>query len=300
MPLVPFSRQLAIASLFAATMWPRPIALAADVPLPVATSHVEPVAPSDTNGYWSKGEPRPFVSAKIDLGIPYAKAGFSFGYGMPYWMWAGVDLYGISTGEFAQTYAGVRAASPILDLSFGARDTLSYAKGFMTRAPFTSDSVWSSPTRTARYWAWEAEAVASAPLPHSAVVADVVVVRALDAPQGQYVYDEAYRVVVKDPLFYVLRLAAVARLLNQDALKVGALAVYAFGTGRGQGVWQLGPAAALQLTDHLEIVTCLALKVSSPDSLGLSLGAYGIAGVRYRWATGEKSPKLPWSGPLIP
>jgi hypothetical protein len=289
---------IAIGSLFVATMWPCAIVLADEVKLPIATSNVEPVAPP--NGYWSEGDPRPFVSAKVDLGIPYGKPAFAFGYGMPHWIWAGADVYAISTLEFAQTYAGLHAASPIFDLSFGARDTWSYGKPFVALPPFTRDEVLSSRTRRARYWAWEGEAVVSAPLPHSALVADFIFVNMLDVPQGQYVYDESYRFVVKDPVFYVLRLAAVARFLNQDSLKVGVLAVHAFGTGRGQGVWQLGPAADFQLTDHTEIVFCLALQVSGPDSLGLSLGAYGIAGFRYRWATGEKSPKLPWSGPLIP
>jgi len=34
--------------------------------------------------------------------------------------------------------------------------------------------------------------------------------------------------------------------------------------------------------------------------LGLALGAYGLGGVRYRWATGERSPEPPWRGPMIP
>ena len=62
----------------------------------------------------------------------------------------------------------------------------------------------------------------------------------------------------------------------------------------------MGPAAALQLTNHLEALCTLSVAVSSPDSLGLALGAYGLAGVRYRWATGEPQPKLPWQGPWIP
>jgi hypothetical protein len=285
-------------------MWPCCAAMAADVPLPVATTTTEPIAepaaPPSVNGYWSEGEPRPFVSGKVDLGIPYVKPGISLGYGMPHWLWLGVDVNAISTLEFAQTYIGARAASPILDLAFGSRDTWSFGKTFLTLPPFTRDHGLSLQTRTARYWAWEAEAVASLPLPHSAVVADFILVHLLDVPKGMFVYDESYRVVVKDPVFYVARMAAVARLLDQDALKVGVLAVHVFGTGRGRGVWQLGPAAALQLTDHLEVVAALALQVSGPDSLGLSLGAYGVAGLRYRWASGEKSPKLPWSGPLIP
>jgi hypothetical protein len=290
----------AISSLVVLGMWARSTAMALDLELPVVTTPAEPVPAPRVNGYWSEGAPRPFVSGKVDLGIPYFKPGVSLGYGMPHWLWAGVDVNAISTLEFAQTYFGARAASPLLDLAFGARDTWSFGKAFLTIPPFTRNQVLSSQTHAARYWAWEAEAVASAPLPHSAVVADFVVVHLLDVPKGVFVYDESYRVVVKDPVFYVARMAAVARLLAEDALKVGALAVYVFGTGRGQGVWQLGPAGALQLTDHLEIVAALALQVSGPDTLGLSLGAYGVAGLRYRWATGEKSPKLPWSGPLIP
>jgi hypothetical protein len=62
----------------------------------------------------------------------------------------------------------------------------------------------------------------------------------------------------------------------------------------------MGPAFALQLTDHLELLGTLSVAVASPDTLGLALGAYGLGGVRYRWATGEPDPKLPWAGAMIP
>jgi hypothetical protein len=97
-----------------------------------------------------------------------------------------------------------------------------------------------------------------------------------------------------------LRVAAVARFLNEQSLKVGVLSEYVFGTGRGKVVVRLGPAGSLQLTDHIEINATLTLAVSGPDHLGLVLGAYGVAGIRYRWATGERQPKLPWSGAVIP
>jgi hypothetical protein len=189
---------VAIASLVAVSMWPRSIAFADDEQ-PWSLRHTTDYR-RETNGYWSEGEPRFFVSAKVDLGIPYTKPAFSFGYGVPHWLWAGVDVNAISTLEFVQTYAGVRAASPLLDLAFGARDTWSYGKAFVTMPPFTADDVWDAQASKARYWAWEAEAVASAPLPHSALVADFILVHTLDVPEGKFVYDESYRVVVKDPL----------------------------------------------------------------------------------------------------
>ena len=282
--------------------------LAGILAITIASERVRADAPDQANGesrpkngYWSVGEPRWFISTKSELGAPYIKPYFSAGYGLPHWIWTGVDVNSIATFEMFQAYAGVRAASPILDLAFGARDTWSFYKPFLTpAASFTREGALDAPGKKARYWAWEAEAVAIAPLPYSALVADFIIVRTLDVPKDRYVFDESYRAVVKDPLFYTLRVAAVARFLNEQSLKVGVLSEYVFGTGRGEAVVRLGPAGALQLTDHIEINATLTLAVSGPDHLGLVLGAYGVAGIRYRWATGEKQPKLPWSGTVIP
>src|SRR5882672_3709041 len=136
--------------------------------------------PRPEHGYWSVGDPRWFVSTKSDLGTPYAKPYLSFGYGMPHWIWTGIDVNAISTLEMIQGYTGVRASTPILDLAFGVRDTLSFNKPFLPpRSTFTRDGVFDSPGAKARYLAWEGEAVAIAPLPYSAVVLDFIVVRTL-------------------------------------------------------------------------------------------------------------------------
>ena len=127
-----------------------------------------------------------------------------------------------------------------------------------------------------------------------------MLVRTLDVPDGQYVYDESYRAVVGKPFFAVLRTAVVARMLREGALKVGPLVEYVFSTGREREVIRVGPAASFQITDHLEAHAVLTFAVSSPDSLGLTLGAYGVLGLRYRWATGERRPKLPWQGEIVP
>jgi hypothetical protein len=273
-----------------------------------ARPNLDPSADSPTeierrpeNGYWSVGKARWFVSTKSDLGTPYLKPYFSFGYGLPHWLWAGVDVNAITTLEFAQGYFGARASSPILDLAFGMRDTLSFGKPFLApAASFGHDDVVTDGAPGARYWAWEAEAVAVAPLPFSAVVFDLIAVRILDMPGNKFLYEESYRAVVAKPFFAVWRVAAVARLLHEDALKVGVLSETVFSTGRGSGVLRVGPAGALTLTDHLEVLGTLTVAVASPDTLGFALGAYGVAGLRYRWATGERDPKFPWAGILIP
>jgi hypothetical protein len=265
---------------------------------PIPEPNPEPRA---AHGYWSVGDPRWFVSTKSDLGTPYIKPYLSFGYGMPHWIWAGIDVNAISTWEMIVGYAGLRASTPLVDLAFGVRDTLSFNKPFLPpQAAFTRDDVFERGGPKARYMAWEGEAVAIAPLPYSAVVFDFILVRTLDIPEQTYVYDESYRAIVAKPLFAVLRVAAIARLLHEEALKTGILAEYVFSTGRDKGVIRIGPAAVLQLTDHLQAVGTLTGVVSGPDQLGFTLGAYGVAGLRYFWATGEPSPKAPWQGPFIP
>ena len=253
------------------------------------------------NGYWSVGEPRWFVMTKSDIGTPYIKPYFSAGYGVPHFIWGGVDLNSITTGEFTQVYAGVRAATPVLDVAFGFRDTWSFGKAFLPPKPsFTRSDVLDAPGPAARYWAWEAEVVGILPLPSAAIVGNFIMVRTLDVPADRYVYDESYRAVVGNPFFAVLRTAVVARVLREGALKVGPLFEYLFETGRERNVLRVGPAVALQITDHLEANGVVTFAVSSPDALGLTLGTYGVLGLRYRWATGEPQPKLPWQGEIIP
>jgi hypothetical protein len=252
-------------------------------------------------GYFSEGEPRWFVSTKSDLGTPYLKPYFSAGYGVPHWLWAGVDVNGIVTTEIAQFYTGIRAAAPVLDIAFGVRDTWSFEKRFLApRASYTRSAVYDRTHPRARYWAWELEVVGAVPLPYSALVADFVLVRTLDVPRGKFVYDESYRAIVADPTFAVIRVAAVARLLNESSLKIGPLLEHVFETGRAGGVFRLGPAFSLQLTDHLEAAAGFTIPLSSPDRLGLMLGSYGTACLRYRWATGETKPEWPWRGQFIP
>jgi len=253
------------------------------------------------NGYWSVGVPRFFIATKSELGVPYTKPYFSLGYGLPHWIWAGVDVNAILTTEVLEVYSDVRVSSPILDLAFGIRDNWSFDKPFLAPAEkYSRSAVLDAPGSRARYTALEGEAVAIAPLPHSALVADFVMVDLVDMPADRYLYEESYRLITKNPLFFVMRLAAVARFLHENALKVGVLGEYGFHTGRDQDVLRIGPIVSLQLTDHLQWNMGFTVKVSSPDALGLTLGAYGVAGFRYQWATAERRPELPWQGDLIP
>ena len=253
------------------------------------------------NGYWSEGVPRWFVSTKSELGTVYAKPYLSFGYGLPHWIWAGIDVNAIITTSVAEVFAGARLSSPVFDLSFAVRDNWSFDKPFlMPRTSYNSTQVLDAAGPKAQYWALEAEAVAILPLPHAALVANFVMIDVLDMPPDMYLYEESYRLVTKDPVFFVMRGAALARFLHENALKMGLLTEYGFSTGRDKGVLRMGPIISMQLTDHLAVNLGVTVKISSPDHLGLTLGAYGLAGFRYQWASGERRPELPWQGDLIP
>jgi hypothetical protein len=286
-------------SLFAATLFAS-VSFAGAAGAEPALAEADKPAERPEHGYWSVGDPRWFVSMKSDLGL-YAKPYFSAGYGMPHWLWAGIDLNAISTTEVGQVYAGVRGSTPLFDLAFGVRDTYSYGKPFLSpQASYIRDDVVNAPGSNARYWAWEGEAIGIIPLPYSALMLSVVVIGTLDVPRDRYVYEESYRLVTAKPVYQVYRAATVARFLREDALKLGLLYEFLTATGRDTNVFRMGPVVSLQLTDHLEGVAALSVVVHSPDSLGILLGSYGLAGLRYRWATGERKPELPWHGHVIP
>ncbi|HET8937405.1 MAG TPA: hypothetical protein VFN67_28375 [Polyangiales bacterium] len=253
------------------------------------------------NGYWSEGEPRWFISQRTELGIPYLKPYVSAGYGLPHWIWAGVDVNAIITMEVLEVFSGLRLASPVFDVSLGIRDNWSFNKPFLKRLDsYTRDDVFNSPGPNARYWAAELDALAILPLPYSAIGVNFVMVHAFDMPANSALYEESYRLITHDPTFYVLRFVALARVLNEGSLRFGVLAEHGFATGRLSTVWRVGPVISAQITDHLQFNAGVTLKVDSPDALGLSLGAFGTAGFRYYWATGERRPELPWRGKLIP
>jgi hypothetical protein len=47
-------------------------------------------------------------------------------------------------------------------------------------------------------------------------------------------------------------------------------------------------------------MAAFTVAVSSPDDLGLLLGSYGVAGLRWLWASEERKPLPPWRGKFIP
>jgi hypothetical protein len=115
--------------------------------------------------------PRWFISSKSEIGAPYVKPYFSAGYGLPNWLWTGVDLSSILTTSMLQVYSGLRVASPVFEVAFGGRETWSFDKPSLSPSQsFDRDSVLNAPGPKQRDIGLEFEATGTFPLPHAAVV----------------------------------------------------------------------------------------------------------------------------------
>jgi hypothetical protein len=243
---------------------------------------------------WDDGEPRPFVGGYVDAGAVFARPAMQLGYGRPHWQWFGVEAYALTTNSFFAAYAGTRASLPFVDFTMGVRDTWSYVRPFVpARGAYDASDVDRADDRKARYLTLDYELSGVVPLPGGYLIWGFVASRVLDAPAGMDVFEEGLRVVLRPPFVADFRGGYVAALGHEETVKVGVLSETLVIPARRATVVRLGPVAAVTLTAHTEALFVLTAVLHSPDTLGLFDGAYGFAGVRYRWATGEKAPHFP-------
>jgi hypothetical protein len=244
--------------------------------------------------YWDHGEPRFFAASRLELGL-YAKPQVAVGYGKPYWMNATAEAFGITTLSFGAGYAGIRGSLSFLDLRVGARYTLSYDRSFLPpKEHYVAADVSSSNDRPlARYLSLETELSGVVPLLDGFVFPVVTIYRIVDTPEGQYVFDESLRGITKPPWIMGFRLGYVKNFGKNDFIKAGVLSELIVLPGRDASIVRIGPAAQVTITDHLDAQGTITFVVSSPDSLGIWSGPFGVLGVVYRWATGDEAPAFP-------
>jgi hypothetical protein len=243
--------------------------------------------------YWSRGTVRPFVSSRLDAGLVYAKPQVALGYGKPYWSWVGLEAYALSTHSLGAGYVGVRGALPFANASFGVRDSYSYTHSFLVaRDRYDADDLARDGPR-ARYLTLETEAFAAMPVPGGyAFVAPMLYV-VTDAPTGKYLYEESLRAVMKPPYLWATRFAYLFALGVEESVKVGPMFEYLGLPGRGESIQRAGPAVNVKFTEHCELVGIFSVVLSSPDSLGLRDGPFGLVGIRYYVASGEPDDAPP-------
>jgi hypothetical protein len=255
-------------------------------------AELEPVE-KEKLSYWQEGNPRFFAAARVEVGL-YVKPQVAVGYGKPYWANATLEAFGISTTSFAAAYAGVRGSLPFFDLRIGARDTYSYSRSFLPmKDRYEAADVSEPHGPRARYLSLETELTGVLPAFAGYIFPVVTIYRIVDAPEDRYLFDESLRGVLKPPWIMGLRLGYVKNFGEGDFLKLGVLSELVVLPGRSNDIVRLGPAATVKLTDHLDAQGTITFVVASPDSLGIWSGPFGVLGVVYRWATGDRHPAFP-------
>lgn len=253
-----------------------------------------PASDPRLESHWSKQRPRAFVSGRIDAGIPYAKPQVAAGYGKPHDTFVAVEAFGLSTNTFGAGYVGVRFELPFLWVTAGPRYTASYLRGYLDpRESFLTSDVEAHRGSTARYWAFDADVGGYLPAPGGGLLWNVLATAVTNAPAGTYLFEESTRAVMATPWVVTGRLGYLLFAGPNDVLKVGVLSEYLSIPARRARIVRVGPIAALKITDHLDAIATVTLVVASPDNLSLTQGAWGIAGVRYKWASGDPAPSFP-------
>jgi len=219
-----------------------------------------PVLPETTKQpYWQEGEPRLFAAARIEAGL-YLKPQVAVGYGLPYWMNATVEAYGISTASFGAGYAGIRGSLPFFDLRVGGRYTYSYYRSFLPiKNHYEASDVSDPQGPLARYASLETELYGTVPVLGGYVFPIITAYAIINAPGDRYLFDESLRGILKPPHIIGFRLGYVKGFGKEDFIKVGALSELVWLSGREASIVRVGPAALVTLTDHLDAQGTLTL-----------------------------------------
>lgn len=257
---------------------------------PALAANGAPIQPPETPerpDYWSQGRTRAFVSSQLGGGAVYAKPQIALGYGKPFWSWFGIEAYALSTNSFAAGYAGVRGALPFANITLGVRESYSYLRSFLpVRDHYSVDDLARGGPR-ARYFNLEAEAFLAVPVPGGYAAFDPLLYVVTDAPRHRYLYEESIRAIIHPPYVWAARLAYLLALGSDEQVKLGPLFEVVGLPGRGTAILRAGPIWSAGFTDHFELIGTFSMVLSSPDSLGIWHGPFGLVGVRYLFATGE-------------
>jgi hypothetical protein len=232
------------------------------------------------------GAARPFVAATIDGGYLYLRPRVSAGYGIPFRLWAGMDLNPIVQSSGLGAYSGLRFQIPWFDLRLGARGFYAFQHTFLPpQAHYSSADLNLATGSAARYVTLEAELSGGIPAGPGNVLLILTASGVLGAPADRFVYEETLRVITDPPMIYRGRTGyalSFGRLGNAHA---GVVADFLVLPRREAFVFRAGLVASFAIDEHLEALALLLIPIVSPDSIGILGGDYGELGLRYRWAT---------------
>jgi hypothetical protein len=274
----------------------RALAQSGDYPLAAEGSTVALRQGLDGAGpYWQhSGADRWFLAGTLDAATVSYRPGLAVGYGRPHWRWFGAEGSAQLSLSGVGSYLGLRGVFPYLEIKVGGRYFASINQRMLRpRQHYERSSLESEELGRSRYFASEAELHSRAELPFGAAFAVASAFAIAGVPEGQFVFEEALRVVVEPPLLYRVRGGYFAHLASDRSLKLGVAAEVIGIPRREATIVRAGPVMNLAITDHVEASAAVLVVAHSPDALGLVGADLGQIGLRYRWATGDRFPEWP-------
>lgn len=249
---------------------------------------------SDKRDFWRAGKRRWFFSATGEVGAIYGRASGAFGYGRPHWFWFGAETSAaLGTGGGA-TYAGLRFASPRVDVRVGARYLFATSQRFLVpRESYTKDDTEERVGAYQRYVSLEQEVAGSVPIPHGAIFGITGLYYLVGTPEGWNLFDQNLQVVAAPGVLWRGRLGCLFNVDKWDTFRIGGSVEVIGNPSRDLIVVRAGPTVTTLITHHLEAYGTALLVVHSKDLLGLAGAQTGELGLRYRWATGDRWPEFP-------
>ncbi len=243
--------------------------------------------------YWSRGEPRPFISGVIDLGFLYVRPRFHFGWGRPHSSWIGIEANPLVSGEGVGAYAGLRGEYSWLEVRVGGRYFFTFQRSFLSpRDRFTHLDIQDRSQAASRYLSLEAQLQLDpdiVEINHSLRISlntEITGTYITLVDPGLYVFEETLKVVVEPPWLWSVDFGVRFAFGPDLSFYVQPRAEIVHLVGRNGIVLRVGLQAGVHLWPDLEIRVIAEPAILSPDDLGAVGGDTFLLGLRYRWATG--------------
>lgn len=236
---------------------------------------------------WNEGKTRGFLATTLDVGWTYVRPRASVGYGKPFGTWLGIDVNPIIAGTGLGAYGGIRLALPRVDIRVGPRYFFSFNRNFLNeQGSYNRQDLDSTAGAQSKVLTFEAEIEASVPAGPGDIIGLGSISYLTGVPEGQLVFEETLRTIVKPPLVWRARLGYVFRFGSFRQHSIGIVGDGLDVPNRDDSkTFRLGPIIRIVLSRRVEVRGSFVPTIISPDHLGLIGGDFTELGFRYRWAT---------------
>lgn len=257
--------------------------------------------PGNRRAFWANAPVGPFVSSIIDAGYIYLRPQFAVGWGRPHWHFVQLETAGtFSAGSMGQ-YGGARLSLAHIDVRSGMRYQLPFGRSFYARAEsYDRAALESREGPSARYYSWDSELLASAPIGHGAIFGLFSAYHVMGVPDGYDLYEELLRVMARPGWLFRARIGHSLLIGSKGSIRFGPVFEGILDPTRGSRVLRAGVVATVVLTHHLEILAAFVPTIASTDRIGLAGGDFGQLGIRFRWANPHGYPTPPADPTQLP